>query len=57
MEELAWFLAVVGVPLLLGIVIAFSLLRRRHPTSGEGRARHREIEHEHGGGLKRRPKA
>ena len=56
MEEFSWVLVVVGGPLLLGIVIAFALLRRRRLTPDERRAQHRAIEREYGDGLKR-PKA
>jgi hypothetical protein len=56
MAEFSWALVVIGGPLLLGVVIAFALLRRRRLTLGERRAQHRAIKEQYGDGLKR-PKA
>lgn len=56
MEQLPWALAVIGGPLLLGILIAFALLRRRRLTPGERQAQHRAVRDHYDEGLKR-PKA
>jgi hypothetical protein len=53
MEQFPWALAVIGGPLLLGIVIAFALLRRRRLTPAERRAQHRAIQDQYDHGLKR----
>lgn len=53
MEEFSWALIVIGGPLLLGVVIAFALLRRRRLTPSERRAQHRAIEEQYSDGLRR----
>lgn len=47
MEQFPWVLAIVGGPLLLAILIAFAMLRRRPLTPGERVAQHRAVEREY----------
>lgn len=44
MSNFLWFLVVAGGPALIGIAIAYAMLRSRRLTSGEKQAQHEAVD-------------